>query len=116
MLFRSEALGILYLQQGEWAKAANSFGAAKTNNAGLSQILTKDYSKALQTLNAVPNPNGVTYYLKAIVAARTNDANAVVSNLKDAIAMDPSLALRAANDLEFAKYATNSAFQSVVKK
>lgn len=112
----SEALGILYLQQGEWAKAANSFGSAKTNNAGLSQILTKDYSKALQTLNAVPNANGVTYYLKAIVAARTNDANAVVSNLKDAIAMDPSLALRAANDLEFAKYATNSAFQAVVKK
>ena len=111
----SEALGVLYLEQGEWQKAANSFGAAKTNNAALSQILTKDYSKASQTLNAISNPDATTSYLKAIVAARTNDANSVVSNLKDAIAKDKSLAKEAANDLEFAKYATNSAFTSLVK-
>jgi len=111
----SEALGVLYLEQGEWQKAANSFGSAKTNNAALSQILTKDYSKASQTLNAISNPDATTSYLKAIVAARTNDANSVVSNLKDAIAKDKSLAKEAANDLEFAKYATNSAFTSLVK-
>lgn len=111
----SEALGVLYLEQGEWQKAANSFGAAKTNNAALSQILTKDYSKASQTLNAISNPDATTSYLKAVVAARTNDANSVVSNLKDAIAKDKSLAKEAANDLEFAKYATNSAFTSLVK-
>ncbi len=111
----SEALGVLYLEQGEWQKAANSFGSAKTNNAALSQILTKDYSKASQTLNAISNPDATTSYLKAIVAARTNDANSVVSNLKDAIAKDKSLAKEAANDLEFAKYATNSAFSSLVK-
>ncbi len=111
----SEALGVLYLEQGEWQKAANSFGSAKTNNAALSQILTKDYSKASQTLNAISNPDATTSYLKAIVAARTNDANSVVSNLKEAIAKDKSLAKEAANDLEFAKYATNSAFTSLVK-
>ena len=111
----SEALGVLYLEQGEWAKAANSFGSVKSNNAALAQILTKDYNKASQTLNAVPNPDATTSYLKAIVAARTNDANGVVSNLKQAIAKDSSLKNEAAIDLEFAKYATNSDFAALVK-
>ena len=87
-----EALGVLYLEQGEWAKAANSFGSVKSNNAALAQILTKDYSKASQTLNAVAKPDATTSYLKAIVAARTNDANAVISNLKAAIAADKAMA------------------------
>lgn len=111
----SEALGVLYLEQGEWAKAANSFGSVKSNNAALAQILTKDYNKASQTLNAVPNADATTSYLKAIVAARTNNANGVVSNLKDAIAKDGSLKKEAAIDLEFAKYATNSDFAALVK-
>ncbi len=111
----NEALGVLYLEQGEYAKAANSFGAVKSNNAALAQILTKDYSKASQTLNAVPTPDATTSYLKAVVAARTNDANGVVSNLKDAIAKDASLKSEAAIDLEFAKYATNADFTSLVK-
>ena len=111
----NEALGVLYLEQGEYAKAANSFGAVKSNNAALAQILTKDYSKASQTLNAVPTPDATTSYLKAVVAARTNDANGVISNLQDAIAKDASLKNEAAIDLEFAKYATNSDFTSLVK-
>ena len=81
----------------------------------MAQILTKDYSKASQTLNAVAKPDATTSYLKAIVAARTNDANGVVSNLKAAIAADKSLAKEAAIDLEFAKYATNSDFSALVK-
>ena len=111
----SEALGVLYLEQGEWAKAANSFGSVKTNNAALAQILVKDYSKASQTLNGVANPDATTAYLKAIVAARTNDANGVVSNLKAAIAKDKSMAKEAAIDLEFAKYANSADFQALVK-
>ena len=42
-----EALGILYLEQGDYAKAVSSFGAAKTNNAALAQLMTKDYSKEI---------------------------------------------------------------------
>lgn len=111
----SEALGVLYLEQGEYAKAVNSFGAVKSNNAALAQILVKDYSKASQTLNAVPNADATTSYLKAIVAARTNDSNGVINNLKAAIAADKAMAKEAAIDLEFAKYATNSDFAALVK-
>ena len=35
-----EALGIFYLEQGDYAKAVSSFGAAKTNNAALAQLMT----------------------------------------------------------------------------
>ena len=110
-----EALGMLYLEQGDYAKAVSSFGAAKTNNAALAQILTKDYSKASQTLNAVTRPDATTDYLKAIVSARTNDAAGVISHLKAAISKKKSLAREADNDLEFAKYAKDAAFTNLVR-
>ncbi|MDR1380274.1 MAG: hypothetical protein LBJ47_02220 [Tannerella sp.] len=110
-----EALGLLYLEQGEYAKAVSSFAGTKSNNAALAQLLTKDYSKAAQTLNGVKNANAITDYLKAVVAARTNDSNGVVSNLKAAIGKNRSLAQEAAIDLEFAKYATNASFTDLIK-
>jgi len=110
-----QALGLLYLQQGDYAKAVSSFAGTKSNNAALAQILTKDYSTAAQTLNAVAKPNAITDYLKAVVSARTNDSNGVVSNMKAAIAKDRTLAKEAAEDLEFSKFITNSAFTDLLK-
>ena len=109
-----EALGVLYLLQGDYTRAVSSFGASKTNNAALAQILSRDYSRASQTLSAVARPDAITDYLKAVVAARTNDTNAVLENLKASFAKKPALKKEAALDLEFAKYATNSAFTSLV--
>ena len=87
----------------------------KTNAAALAQILNKDYSTAAATLNGVAKPNALTSYLKAVVAARTQQSAAVVSNLKDAIAKDSKMKARAAKDLEFAAYFNDANFQSVVK-
>jgi len=101
--------------QGEYAKAVSSFAGLKSNNAALAQILTKDYSSAAQTLNAVKNPDAITDYLKAVVAARTNDATGVVSNMKAAIGKDRALAKEAAVDLEFAKYMTNASFLDLLR-
>ncbi|MDR1723572.1 MAG: hypothetical protein LBR84_06520 [Tannerella sp.] len=110
-----EALGVLYLKQGDYAKAVSAFAGTKSNNAALAQILTKDYSSAAQTLNAVKKADGVTDYLKAVVAARTNDTNSVISNLKSAISKDRSLAKEAGLDLEFAKYLNNASFTDLIK-
>jgi Tfp pilus assembly protein PilF len=110
-----EALGLLYLEQGDYAKAVSSFAGTKSNNAALAQILTKDYSTAAQTLNSVKNADAITDYLKAVVAARTNDSNGVVNNLKAAIGKDRNLAKEAAIDLEFAKYANNASFADLIK-
>jgi Flp pilus assembly protein TadD len=111
----SNATGILAVATGNYSQAIGSFGNAASNNAALAQLLAKDYSKASATLNAVKNPNATTSYLKAIIASRTNNANDVISNLKQAIQLDPSIAKKAAIDLEFAKFVTNSDFLNLLK-
>lgn len=88
----------------------------KSNNAAVAQIVTRcDYNKASSTLAAIAQPSGLTYYLKAVVAARTNKEADVISNLKEAVALDPSLAKEAATDIEFAKYFGNSSFTTIAK-
>lgn len=100
----AEPLGLYYLEQGDVNAAVRAFGDVKSNNAAVAQIMAKDYSKAQRTLDAVANPDATTYYLKAIVAARTNDAAHVVSNLTRAKQLDPAVGNQAINDLEFARY------------
>ena len=111
----NQALGIIYLQQGDFAKAKSAFGNAATNNAALSQILTKDYSAARSTLNSVKNPNGETAYLQAIVGARTNDRQLVYDGMRKAVASNKKWATKASTDAEFAKYLTDSDFQNIIK-
>ena len=111
----SELLGTIQIAQGNYAQAAQSLNGVKTNAAALAQILNKDYSTAAATLNGVAKPNALTSYLKAVVAARTQQSAAVVSNLKDAIAKDSKMKARAAKDLDFAAYFNDANFQSVVK-
>ena len=101
----NEALGNLYIKQGQYDRAVNAFGDAKTNSAAQALILAKDYNKAKATLSAIKNPDAMTDYLMAIVGARTNNASLVSSSIKSAIAKDASMAQRAANDREFAKFA-----------
>ncbi|MGL5938272.1 MAG: tetratricopeptide repeat protein [Phocaeicola sp.] len=103
----NEALGILYIKQGQYERAVSAFGDAKTNSAAQAQILVKDYNKAKATLSAVQNPDAITDYLMAIVGARTNNASLVSSSIKSAVAKDASIATLAANDREFSKFASS---------
>lgn len=110
-----ETLGNLYIIQGQYDRAVNAFGDSKTNSAALAQLLAKDYNKAKNTLAAVERPDAYTSYLMAILGARTNNLSMVTGSLKDAIAKDPSLAKKAASDLEFAKYFTNDSFTGLLR-
>ena len=110
-----ESMGNLYFAQGQYERAVNSFGDSKTNSAALAQILAKDYNKAKNTLANVERPDAYTDYLMAVLGARTNNSSMVTSSLKSAVAKDPSLAKKAATDLEFAKYFTNADFMSIAK-
>jgi len=98
------ALGVYYLKNGDAAAAVRAFGDTKSNNAALAQILTKDYSKAKSTLAAIDSPDATTYYLMAILGARTNNESMLNTNLRQAVRLDSKLAKQAANDLEFAKF------------
>lgn len=99
-----EALGVYYLKQGDAAAAVKAFGDSKSNNAALAQIITKDYGAARSTLASITEPDAVTYYLTAILGARTNNSQLVTSNLRQAIKLDQSIAKKAVNDLEFSKF------------
>lgn len=109
------ALGTSYIAQGDYSKAKNAMTDVNTNNAALAQILSSDYNTARRTLAAVAAPNAMTAYLSAIIGARTNDRDVVYSNLKTAVQKDSSLAKKALNDLEFAKYFTDASFLSILK-
>jgi len=111
----SAALGTLYTKKGDYAAAKKAYSGKATNNAAVQQILDEDYAGARQTLDNVKEPNATTAYLKAVVAARTNDKANVFANLKNAIAQDASLKDRAKSDIEFSKFAEEAEFQAIVK-
>lgn len=100
----NDALGVYYLKQGDNNAAVRAFGDSKTNNAAVAQILTKDYSKAKNTLAAISKPDATTYYLMAVVGARTNNSNMVYNNLRQAMKLDSNVAKKALNDIEFSKF------------
>lgn len=110
-----EALGNLYIAQGLYGRAVSQLGDSKTNSAALAQLLNKDYSKARNTIENIKNPDATTQYIKAILGARTSNIAFVYDGLKEAIKLDPALAQKAANDLEFRKYAQDQTFQSIIK-
>lgn len=94
------ALGALNIAKGNYAQADKDFNKQNTNTAALAQILNKDYEGATSTLDKVANPNGMTDYLRAIVAARRGNKFAANSYLKEALQKDPSLKEYAEKDLE----------------
>ena len=110
-----EGLGSIYIVKGDYSKAKTFFGSTASNNAALLQILNADYNSARNTLSSVQRPNAMTAYLGAVVAARTNDRDAVYSNLKNAVKKDGALAAKAQKDIEFSKYAADADFLSIVK-
>ena len=100
----NEAVGVYLIKKGDYNGAVKSFGDAKSNNAALAQIMVKDYTKARTTLAAIPTPDATTYYLLAVLGARTNNQQMVTSNLRQSFRLDANMRDMAAKDLEFAKY------------
>ena len=110
-----QALAYLYLKQGEYMKAETAFGETVSNNAAVAQLLNGNYAKALKTLQKITTPSATTELIRAIIAARTNDNNGVITALKSAIVLDGSVAYQIADNLEFAKYKNLAAFKALVK-
>ena len=109
------AQGTYYTMKGDYKAAKEAYGNSATNNAAVQQILDEDYAGARQTLNNVKEPNATTAYLLAVVGARTNDRDAVYSNLKVAVEKDADLKAKAKDDIEFAKFAEDEQFAAIVK-
>ena len=96
----NQAIGTLAIAKGDYAQAEKAFAKVNSNTAALAQLLNKNYDAAAKTLDRVENPNAMTDYLHAVVAARRGNKFAASSYLKEALQKDPSLKKYAENDLE----------------
>lgn len=101
-----EALGILYVAQGKYNQAAAKLNNSSSNSAALAQILSQNYADAAKTLDGIKNADALTFYLKAVLAARQEKAAGVAENLAKSIALDGSYKQKAQNDVEFLNYAS----------
>ena len=110
-----EAFGNLFIAQGEYGRAVSLLEKKNTNSTALAQLLNKNYGNVRETLDNIENPDAMTYYIKALLGARTQNVAFVYDGLKNAIKLDPSLAKKAAGDLEFRRYLQDATFQSIVK-
>jgi tetratricopeptide (TPR) repeat protein len=107
-------MGNIYITQGKYSEAVSAYGSENSFNAALAKVLAGNPEKAGAILDAsTEKEDALSYYLKAVAAARTSSNQAVYDNLKTAISKDGSLKAKAKSDLEFLKYRSDSNFTSI---
>ena len=109
------ANGVIAILEGNYKKAAQLFGNSTSNNAALANMLNENNGAARKALDNNNNANATTSYLKAILAARTNNVEELVKNLADAIKANPEYKTKAAKDVEFINFLENAAFAALLK-
>lgn len=98
-------MGIIDIQNGDYTSAVQNMAGYNSFNKALAQVLMNNTDAAMKTLNdSAEKDSAMGQYLKAIIGARTNDANMVSGSLKAAYAIDNSLKEKAAKDLEFRNF------------
>lgn len=98
-------MGIIEIQNGNYAAAVSNFGNYNTFNAALAKLLNGNADGAASTLdNSQEKESAAAYYLRAIAGARQGKADVVKSNLALAIQKDASYKQMAADDAEFNKF------------
>ncbi|MCL2413924.1 MAG: hypothetical protein FWC94_01555 [Bacteroidales bacterium] len=105
-------LGKILIKEGDYNGAVAAFGNRPGDlNLALAQILSGDLPGASQTL-AAAQASPKAFYLRAIVAARQNNVNGVVSNLRQTSA---AFRTQARTDVEFRNFRENADFQNAVR-
>jgi Flp pilus assembly protein TadD len=103
-------MGIIDIQNGDYTSAIQNMKGSNTFNKALAQVLAGNTETAMKTVNdSDASDSAMGYYLKAIIAARMNDAAAVTTNLTKAYGMDASLEEKATSDLEFKNFMNEAA-------
>ncbi len=106
--------GIVNVRDGKYSDAVGNFGSYKGFNKGLAELLNGNQGAVASTLDGSSEKDmAMAYYLKAVAAARNNNAADVNSNLKTAIEKDGSLKAAAKDDAEFIKMRENADFKSM---
>jgi Flp pilus assembly protein TadD len=110
-------LGVIAITKGEYDKAVNDFGTEPCFNLALALYLKGDVAKAKSTLDSMKElcKCGKPSYLKAVIGAKLDDKNYMLSNLREAIGFNADWKAYAKTDLEFAKFFTDDTFKSTVQ-
>ena len=107
---------VISILEGKYSAAISSLGTEATFNKALAQVLTGKLDEASKTLAASADKESADgYYLKAIIAARSNaGVDAVVSSLKSAFAKNPDYKSKAGRDREFIKLMSDASFSAAI--
>jgi len=122
----SYGLGVIAIQKGNYADAINYFNKSgvKDGNVALAYLLNKQTNEAKSVLESLKpeQMNSFTYYLMAIVGARSGNVDMCTTNLSRSLmeagkeGIDMNAAKKyAADDLEFRAFFSNPNFQAAVK-
>lgn len=100
--------GIIDIQNGNYSSANANMSGVNSFNAALAKMLGGDAAGAQRILDAAPEKDTAKgHYLAAIIAARTNNGDAVRNHLGMAVQQDASLREKAKKDLEFRAFKDN---------
>ena len=110
-------LGVISITKGEYDKAVNYFGTEPCFNNALALYLKGDVAKAKAMLDGMKElcKCGKPSYLKAVIGARNDDKNYMITNLKEAIAFKADWKAYAKTDLEFAKFFNDDTFKATIQ-
>ena len=103
-------IGLIQIEEGKYEEAITSMGDTKSYNYALANILAEHYDVASDAIDELDLNDAKSYYLKAIIGARTFNTEMVMENLKKSFEKDASLKDVAKKDREFIKYFENSDF------
>jgi len=112
-------LGLLAVKNGNYAEAVSSFTKSKVNdfNTALAQLLNGNAAGCKATIDGL-NPDELKwnhYYLRAVAAARSGNADDVAANLIKAIGANSEVRNMAKSDMEFVKLFSNPLFQGAIR-
>ena len=106
--------GVVQIRMGQYQDALNNFARYTCLfNVALAQLMAGNESAAVNTLNCSTECGHVAY-LKAVIAARNNDATALYSNLRRAIDFNSAIKEVAREDREFIQFFGQSEFRDIV--
>ncbi len=108
-------LGIIDIYNGDYSDAVNKMGNINSFNTALAFLLNNNVNEAQSTLSNSGDQSPVSYYLKAIIYARSGNKNEMITNLQSAINKDATFKKMAATDCEFIKYKNDKDFQSLTQ-
>jgi len=108
-------LGVLMIPKGDYQKSLDMLKGKNCDyNVGLASLLSGNNQSAAKSLECAPK-TAATYYLLAVVGARTSNTVMMYNNLQKAIDKNPAYKVTAREDREFIKYFENEEFKKLVE-